>query len=146
MKKLIGLLSIMFTLVVFASCDSIMTTTTTTGTTTTTTTVTTTTTTVGTTAVNTTISTNVEILGIVISSENNVRNIKQEETLALSATVYPENANQEVIWSSLNPEIATVSETGVVTAIEAGTATIKATSKANVNVESVVPKNCNVGV
>ena len=49
--------------------------------------------------------------------------IPEEETLV--ATV--ENSEEDVVWTSSNPEIATVSETGKVTAIAVGTATITAT-------------------
>ena len=53
--------------------------------------------------------------------------LKEGETATLTATVLPENANQSVVWSSDNEEVATV-ENGVVTARKAGTATIKAAS------------------
>lgn len=53
--------------------------------------------------------------------------LKEGETATLTATVNPENANQEIVWTSENEEVATV-ENGVVTALKAGTATIKATS------------------
>ena len=54
--------------------------------------------------------------------------LKEGETATLTATVLPENANQSVVWTSDNEEVATVDENGVVTARKAGTATIKATS------------------
>ena len=53
--------------------------------------------------------------------------LKEGETANLTATVLPENANQSVVWSSDNEEVATVKD-GVVTAAAAGNATIKATS------------------
>lgn len=53
--------------------------------------------------------------------------LKEGETATLTATVNPENANQAIVWTSENEEVATV-ENGVVTALKAGTATIKATS------------------
>lgn len=49
-------------------------------------------------------------------------------TLQLSATVAPAGAVQTVTWTSETPLIATVSATGLVTAVADGTATIKATS------------------
>lgn len=50
-------------------------------------------------------------------------------TKQLSATVSPYNAtNQNVTWSSTNSGVASVDNTGLVTARTAGTATIKATS------------------
>lgn len=48
------------------------------------------------------------------------------DTLSLTATVTPSQYNS-VTWTSLNPAIATVSSTGVVTAKSAGRARIKAT-------------------
>ena len=51
------------------------------------------------------------------------------QTGSLSATVAPGNAtNQNVIWQSLNPRIATVSEQGVVTAVAPGTTSVIARS------------------
>ncbi|WP_242203557.1 endonuclease/exonuclease/phosphatase family protein [Aestuariivivens insulae] len=47
----------------------------------------------------------------------------------LTATVSPANAtNKSVIWSTSDPSVATVSSTGVVTAVAIGTATITATT------------------
>ena len=53
--------------------------------------------------------------------------LKEGETVTLTATVKPETANSEIVWTSENEEVATV-EKGVVTALKAGAATIKATS------------------
>lgn len=48
-------------------------------------------------------------------------------TATLTATVKPDNAfDKTPTWSSSNPEVATVSDKGVVTAVKAGTATITA--------------------
>lgn len=53
--------------------------------------------------------------------------IKPGETAILTATVKPDNApDKTVTWTSSDPEIATVDETGKVTAIKEGTATITA--------------------
>lgn len=49
-------------------------------------------------------------------------------TLALSASVTPEFANQTITWTSSNETIATVSSTGVVTPLQVGSVVIKATS------------------
>ena len=47
----------------------------------------------------------------------------------LSATVYPSNAtNQSVTWTTSDPNIATVTDYGYVTAVSVGTATITATT------------------
>ena len=76
----------------------------------------------------------VEIKGITISSEQNLRTIKEGETLQLTAVVYPSEANQEVVWTSEAAEVATVDANGLVTGVGAGTTSIVATSKANSNV------------
>lgn len=44
----------------------------------------------------------------------------------LTATVYPSNANQSVTWTSSNANIASISSSGKVTAVNAGTAIITA--------------------
>ncbi|WP_373215738.1 Ig-like domain-containing protein [Ruminococcus sp. 5_1_39BFAA] len=50
------------------------------------------------------------------------------ETLQLNAVVTPDNASvTEISWKSENPEVATVSDTGLVTAVFAGTTIITAT-------------------
>lgn len=52
------------------------------------------------------------------------------ETVALNATVIPSDAtNPSVSWSSDDKNVATVSQSGVVTAVAAGTTTITATAK-----------------
>ena len=58
------------------------------------------------------------------------------DTLQLHATVLPENAtNKNVIWESSDTTVASVDTTGKVTAINAGTTTIKAIVQKN-NLES----------
>lgn len=71
----------------------------------------------------------VNITGVVI--EGNPTQMEVGETKQLTARVEPENAPQEVVWSSKNEEIATVDETGLVTAVGEGLAEIVATSKSN---------------
>lgn len=68
------------------------------------------------------------VSGVSISTSESSINVGN--TLQLEATVEPSNAtNQNVTWSSSNPEIATVNETtGLVTGVAIGTATITATS------------------
>ena len=57
-------------------------------------------------------------------------NIVVGATVTLTATVTPASAaNRELIWSSNNTGVATVSNTGVVTGLASGTATITATAK-----------------
>lgn len=50
-------------------------------------------------------------------------------TAQLSATILPENTTDKtIVWRSLNPTVASVSETGLVTALTLGDATITATT------------------
>ena len=59
------------------------------------------------------------------------------ETLQLTATVAPSNAtNKTVTWRSSNTTVATVSGTGLVTAVSAGTATITATTTDGTNLSA----------
>ena len=51
------------------------------------------------------------------------------QTIQLTPTVLPDNATDKTVtWSSSNPAVATVSDTGLVTAVGDGTATITATA------------------
>ncbi|MBQ9173767.1 MAG: Ig-like domain-containing protein [Bacteroidales bacterium] len=55
--------------------------------------------------------------------------LRPGETLALTATVLPDNApDKSVSWSSSNPSVASVDGNGKVTALGAGTATITVTT------------------
>ena len=57
--------------------------------------------------------------------------IKATETVELTAIVTPSNTtDKRVSWRSENPEVATVNESGVVTGISVGEATITATNSA----------------
>lgn len=69
--------------------------------------------------------------------------LHEGETKQLTATVSPENAdNKTVTWTSSNAAIATVSETGLVTAKAEGNAVITATSNDGTNISA----SCNVTV
>jgi len=60
-----------------------------------------------------------------ISLNQTSATLTEGETLKLTATVTPSNAtNKSVTWSSNNTSVATVSSSGLVTAKQAGTATI----------------------
>ncbi len=65
---------------------------------------------------------------IAITAEGDVTSITVGQTLKLTATVYPEGADSSVTWSSSDDEVATVSENGLVTAVNVGQVTITATS------------------
>ena len=64
-----------------------------------------------------------------ISLNKQSANLMIGETLSLAAKVLPENASTKtVVWSSNNPEVASVNDEGLVTALTAGTALISATT------------------
>ena len=68
--------------------------------------------------------------GISISTGGSTT-LKASQTVQLTATVTPDNAtDKNVIWKSENADVATVSETGLVTAVSVGSATITATNSA----------------
>ena len=55
--------------------------------------------------------------------------LERDATLQLTATVMPEDAgDKSVAWSSGNSKVATVDGSGLVTAVAAGTAIIRATT------------------
>ena len=69
----------------------------------------------------------VKVTGVSISPNNS--KIKVGETVALTATVSPNNAgDKRVTWTSGNESVATVSQSGVVTGVSAGLVAITATS------------------
>ena len=71
--------------------------------------------------------TTVSVTGVTLNTNSLALNVGGESTL--SATVAPSNAtNKAVTWSSSNTSVATVSSTGKVTAVGAGSATITVTT------------------
>ncbi len=67
---------------------------------------------------------------ITISGAPENSTMERGGTLTLLAAVLPENAtNQAVVWSSSNDDVISVTQEGVITALNAGTATITATAK-----------------
>ena len=76
----------------------------------------------------------VQVEGITITSEENVRTIKVNETLQLTAKVFPEGAVQTVTWESSDQALATVDAQGLVTAVAKGNVNIKATSTENAEI------------
>lgn len=54
--------------------------------------------------------------------------LTEGESRYLTATVYPSNASQSVTWSSSNSSVVSVSSSGKIIAIKAGTATITAST------------------
>lgn len=73
--------------------------------------------------------------------------ITEGEFKYLSVKVYPSGANQSVTWSSSNTSVVVVSNTGKVTAIKAGTATITArTSNGKTGICSVTCKSATPNI
>lgn len=66
--------------------------------------------------------------------------VKVKETLQLSAVVNPSNAEYTLTWSSSNPQVASVSETGLVTGVSVGNATI------TVKTDNGLEATCEVSV
>ncbi|MCI6629101.1 MAG: Ig-like domain-containing protein [Bacteroidales bacterium] len=64
-----------------------------------------------------------------VSLDRTSAEIIKGESMTLTATVTPSNAmNKNVMWTSSDPSVATVSQSGVVTALEFGTTTISVNS------------------
>lgn len=80
----------------------------------------------------------------IVLSESNITVDLAQKTVQLRATVYPINAtNKEVKWTSTDPKVVKVdANTGLVTLVKAGTASIIATSVDNPSVTAI----CNVTV
>ncbi len=77
-----------------------------------------------------------------VSLDQTSLEMNEGDTHTLKATVYPEEAdNKEVTWSSSNKEVATVDNSGKVTAIKEGNATITVTT-----VENKKTANCEITV
>ncbi len=68
-------------------------------------------------------------------------NLEVGATRNLTATVSPNTAKQTVVWFSSDEDIATVDNTGKVTAIGAGTTTITVTSTEKSDIKNTVTIN-----
>ena len=78
-----------------------------------------------------------------ITLSQTAASVVEGETLKLTATVAPDNAeNQELSWTSSSTSVATVDASGTVTGVTAGTATITASASDG----SGVKATCNVTV
>ena len=85
----------------------------------------------------------IETLVSSIKLSNTTIELDKDSTITLSATVSPSNATiNDIIWESSNPQVAKVDQSGIVTALSAGTATITAKSIDGSNVSA----SCNVVV
>ena len=64
--------------------------------------------------------------------DNNITSMYVGDTVTLSTTISPSNAtNKAITWSSSNTSVATVDQSGKVTALKSGSVTITATSNSN---------------
>jgi len=78
----------------------------------------------------------VAVTGVSITEGN--QELEVDETVQLHAVVEPENAtNKSVTWSSSDEAVATVSETGLVTAVAVGTADITVTTEDGSKTDSI---------
>jgi len=69
----------------------------------------------------------IDLAGITMSKTSIT--LKPAVTEALTATFFPENAtSKNVVWASSNPAVATVDNTGIITAVSVGSSTISVTS------------------
>lgn len=71
-----------------------------------------------------------EVNGVIMRTR--VSRLEQGTTLQLDAKIRPSTApNQNLVWTSSDPSVATVDENGLVTGLKAGTTVITAASQAN---------------
>jgi hypothetical protein len=83
----------------------------------------------------------VDLAGITLSKT--ATTLKPEITEALSVTFFPDNAtSKELLWTSSNASVATVDNTGKITAVAVGNTTITATHTLN----STIKATCDVTV
>lgn len=75
----------------------------------------------------------VDVTGVEVTPDNATIDLTTDtKTLQLNANVLPSNASTKTVnWTSSNPDIATVTNTGFVTALSVGEVTITATSTAD---------------
>ncbi|KZL92279.1 CFI-box-CTERM domain-containing protein [Clostridium magnum] len=82
----------------------------------------------------------VNVTGITLDKTN--ATVQLGKNITLTVTVLPDNAtNKNVTWSSSNSDVATVDQTGKVTAVKEGKATITATTE-----DGNITKQCEVTV
>ena len=82
----------------------------------------------------------IEIASIILNIEK--IELTEGDTAVLTATVNPSNAtNKNVLWSSTNQDVATVDNSGMVSALKAGTTTITITTE-----DGGKTASCNVTV
>ena len=81
-----------------------------------------------------------------VSIVADIRNIREGNTTQWSAEIEPPNAtNKTIVWSSDNPAIATVDQTGLIQAVGFGTVQITATLEDNTAIFDAVALTVNDG-
>lgn len=70
----------------------------------------------------------IDVTGVSLSFRG-IKSLELGNTLQLTATVEPSNANSGIVWSSSNTNAATVSQNGLVTPVAEGTTVITVASK-----------------
>lgn len=85
----------------------------------------------------------VAVASIALNQSNVVMRLEDQAPIQIMATISPEDAdNKNVAWESSDEAVATVDETGLVTAVSAGECTITCTSAENSEIKAA----CNVTV
>lgn len=72
-----------------------------------------------------------EVTGINLSAPSAALSLTGQTSTTLTATIIPDTAYQGVVYASLNRNIVTVDQTGKITAVGAGTTTVKVFSQDN---------------
>lgn len=91
-----------------------------------------------------------DVTSVTVTSENGA-SIEPGSTLQLSATVTPENAtDSKVTWSTSDSNVATVSESGLVTGVSPGSAKITAmaggvSGSIDITVDSILVESISIG-
>ena len=89
----------------------------------------------------------IEILASSITLNNSTIELDKGNAATITATIAPSNATiKNIVWTSSNPQIATVDQLGKVTALSAGTATITAMANDGSNVSASCVVTVGVGV
>ena len=88
----------------------------------------------------------IEILVSSITLNNSTIELDKGNAATITATITPSNATiKNIVWTSSNPQIATVDKSGKVTALSAGTATITAIANDGSNVSASCVVTVGVG-
>ena len=88
----------------------------------------------------------IEILASSITLNNSTIELDKGNAATITATIAPSNATiKNIVWTSSNPQIATVDQLGKVTALSAGTATITAMANDGSNVSASCVVTVGVG-